>query len=189
MGRDDGFAVADVSSGHFDDAKIRKLWRLVEPSIPDMCEAMTLHMAAVLGSWRSGRRVDLEDAVPLWLPIRADLVSALVSAGLLDGKHRIPARSWTDWYGTASARREARRESGRLGGLAKAKRAGSDAKATLYPSGRQAGPSAPSDPDRPPRAGRSPKGGAPRGGKAKTPEEIMREEGGFAARLVEGGNR
>lgn len=140
MGREDGFVVADVSSGHFDDDKVRRLWRILG-NVPDMTEAMALHLATVLGSWRHGRRMTVEESVPLWLPIRSELVDALVSAKLLDRSTRVPIASWNDWYGPANARREARRESGRLGGLASGKVRSSDASATPNPSVRPSVPS------------------------------------------------
>jgi hypothetical protein len=189
MGRSDGFPTADVSVGHLDDDKIRKLWRILGPDQGAMTEAVATHLAVVLASWGSGRRKTLDESLPLWLSPSATVVDALVSAGLLDDQHRVPARSWRRHYGPAEARRAARVEAGRLGGIrsgeAKRKQPGSDAKATLYPSGRQAGPSSPSVPDRPNRARRSPQGGATREGEPTSLGEVMRAEGGFAAKLVE----
>src|SRR3990167_7508414 len=56
VSRDAGFAIADVASDHLDDDKVRKLWRLLG-SQPEMCAAVTLHLAVILSSWREGRRV------------------------------------------------------------------------------------------------------------------------------------
>ena len=139
--RDDGFAVADVSTSYYDDDKVRELWRILEGDVSAMCEAMTMHNATVIGSWRVGRRVTVNQAAPLWLPVREPIVEALVSARLLDRSRKVPPRSWAGWFGPAEARREERREAGRRGGIAKAKRTASSATAELYPTGRQAGPS------------------------------------------------
>jgi len=192
MGRDDGFAIADVSTKHLDDDKVRKLWRILAPDVGAMCEAITVHLAVVLASWGSGRRMTVDEAAPLWLSIREETVPALVRVGLLDARGRVPARSWSTYFGPAAARKKARQEAGRLGGQAKAQRRSSNATAELYPSGRQAGPSSPSVPDRPPREPRSPRGRAPRGDPPVSLGELMKGAGGFAASLVDdkkGGNR
>jgi hypothetical protein len=153
MGRSDGFVVADVSSGHFDDDKVRKLWRRLQPDAAAMCEAMTVHLAVVLASWRAGRRVTVEDALPLWLSPGEATVGVLADCGLLDRTGRIPMRSWNDWFGPAQSRKEARVEAGRLGGLAKAQRSSSGAKATPERrSTRPYRPSVPTDPSSPSRA-------------------------------------
>ena len=133
MGRGDGFAIADIASDYLDDEKVRRLWRRLG-DVVTMCEALTLHQATVLASWRSGRRVTVDEAAPLWLPVSEVLVAELVAVGMIDRTRRVPARSWSSWYGPAEARRSARVEAGRLGGQAKAKRSSSDATATLYPS-------------------------------------------------------
>lgn len=160
MGREDGFAIADVAVGLFDDDKVRKLWRRLEPDSRAMCEAMVVFQSVVLASWGAGRRKTVDESAPLWLSIAEETVPHLVAVGLLDRSGKVPKKSWDAFYGPAAARRAARVESGRLGGKAKAERAASDARATLYPSGRQAGPSVPSLPDRPPRARTASKAGA-----------------------------
>jgi hypothetical protein len=133
VSRDDGFAIADVDTGLLDDAKVRALWRLLgEPTA--MCHALTIREAVLLASWREGHRVTAETSAPVWLPLPTTLLDALVTVGLLDRSHRMPRRSWDSWFGPAYARREERREAGRRGGLAKAKRSSSSATATLYPS-------------------------------------------------------
>lgn len=191
MGRDDGFAIADIAVGHLDDDKVRKLWRLLAPDSAAMSEALMLHLAAVLASWGSGRRVTLDEAAPLWLPVDERLAGLLVDVGLLDRSRKVPSRSFTRWYGPAAARREARKAAGSLGGKAKAKRTSSDARASLYPSGRQAGPSVPSESDRPKRARREPSTGSPRGGEPTKLRDALAAAGGFAADLVakNGGDR
>jgi hypothetical protein len=119
MSRDDGFAVADVDSSYFDDAKMRDLWHsLGDPN--RMARAVCLHSATMLASWRAGCRVTVTQAVPLWLPADDDLLAALRTSKLLDRFGKIPSESWHEWFGTAYNRREVRRVSGRAGGLASA---------------------------------------------------------------------
>ena len=120
MSRDDGFAVADMDSGYFDDAKMRELWQKLRD--PDrMARAICLHSATTLASWRQGCRVTVAQAVPLWLPMDADLVTALRAVKLLDRAGKVPAEAWQVWFGTAYERREIRRAAGRTGGLASGK--------------------------------------------------------------------
>jgi hypothetical protein len=121
VSRDDGFAVADMDSGYFDDAKMRDLWHALNDA-DRMARAICLHSATLLASWRQGCRVTVAQAIPLWLPADADLVTALKVAKLLDRYGKIPPESWQRWFGAAYSRREVRRESGRAGGLAAAQR-------------------------------------------------------------------
>ena len=119
MSRDDGFTVADMDSGYFEDAKMRELWQALRD--PDrMARAICLHAATTLASWRQGCRVTVAQAVPLWLPLDPDLISALKAVKLLDRTGKVPAQSWQVWFGVAYERRETRREAGRAGGFAKA---------------------------------------------------------------------
>jgi len=134
VGREEGFAIADIASNHMDDEKVRRLWRVLEQDSTAMCEAVTAHFATVLASWREGKRVKLEEAAPLWLHVRPEITAALMAVGLLDRQKRVPARTWAGWYEPARARREARRDAGRSGGLAKAKRSSSVATAEAEPS-------------------------------------------------------
>lgn len=114
MSRDDGFAIADVATGHFDDPKVRKLWRLLGD--PDaMTRALVVHFAVLLGSWGEGRRVTVDEAVPVWLTVSDETLAALRSAGLIDRQGRLPRRSWDSWYGPAARRREAARAAGAEG--------------------------------------------------------------------------
>ena len=63
MSRDDGFAIADMDSGYFEDAKMRDLWqRLRDPD--RMARALCLHSATLLASWRAGERVTVTQAAP-----------------------------------------------------------------------------------------------------------------------------
>lgn len=165
MARDEGFTIADIASDYYDDEKIRRLWRrLQDPG--DMCEATTVHKATVLASWKEGKRVTVEEAVPLWLAARPEIVSALMAVGLLDRGRRVPSRSWSEWYEPARLRREARRAGGRNGGLAKAAASQAVAKpkpGSTRPAVRPVRPSV--RPDKPfsPRSPASPAGGE-RGG-------------------------
>jgi hypothetical protein len=116
MARDDGFAIADVDTGLFDDSKVRALWRqLGEPNA--VSRAMTIYVATLLESWATGRRVPAADAVPVWLPPAVDDLASLTAAGLLDADGRLPSRAWASWFGPARDRREAKRTGGRRGGL------------------------------------------------------------------------
>lgn len=183
MSRDAGFAIADVASGHLDDEKVRKLWRRLG-SQAEMCEAVTLHLAVVLASWREGRRVTAAAATPLWLTASPESVAALVAVGLLDRTHRVPLRTWTEWFGAATARREARREAGRRGGLARGKQSGSNASALLNPTGRQAGPSVPTVPtDRTPP---TPPGGRRAQSANGRPEKVADLLGGYQEFVASG---
>lgn len=181
MGRPDGFPTADIAVGHLDDDKVRKLWRLLEGDQAAMCEAITTHLAAVLASWGAGRRKPLEETLPLWLTPSDRVVSALVSAGLLDAEHRVPARSWRRHYGPAEARKIARTEAGRLAGLAsgrtRAERSFNGRERSPNPAG-PAGPAVPSSPPSRPSRGRA-RGGAPR-----SLGDAMAKAGGFAAELA-----
>lgn len=181
MGRDEGFAIADVASDYLDDSKVRNLWRRLAPDVGAMCEALVIREAVLLGSWREGRRVTVDDASPLWLPIREDLVEALVAVGLLDRTRRVPQRSWTSWFDPAVGRREARREAGRRGGVASGKRRRSDASSDAEPPPNPSGPSGPDRPIRPNRPSspaRAPaRGGAARGGSPVGFREAMASAG------------
>ena len=117
MSRDDGFDIADVDTGLFDDPKVRRLWRTVGDPVA-MSGCIALYMATLLASWRHGERLAVSEAVPVWMRVAPEHVAALRHAGLLDRRDKLPARSWEGWYGPAYARREARREAGRMGGRA-----------------------------------------------------------------------
>lgn len=147
MSRDDGFAVADVDSGYFDDAKLRDLWqRLRDPVL--MSQAVCLHQSTVLASWRHGERVTVTQAAPLWIVADQGLLDMLHAVGLLDSEFRIPSESWDEWFLPAYERREERRRSGALGGLrAGGQRSHSDALAMLQQ--RSSGTDSNAIPDRP----------------------------------------
>jgi hypothetical protein len=154
MSRPDGFNIMDVSTSIQDDPKFRRLAR----AHPDLwASALGLYVVLLAASWKAGDRVMLSDAWPLFLPIDPAVVAAL-SVELLDDEGRIPEDTWQGWYGPAQERREARRDSGRLGGRksgagrseASLQRRSSAAPATLNPSDR---PSTPSDRSARPREG------------------------------------
>lgn len=105
MSRDDGFDVADVATGLFDDPKVKALWRAIGDQ-GRVSHALALHMATLLASWRQGNRVTVQEAAPLWLDPDPELVAALKKARLLDSAGRIPARSWRGWFEPASERRD-----------------------------------------------------------------------------------
>ena len=148
MSRDDGFPVADVDSSYLDDPKMREMWqRLQDPE--RMARAVLLHAATVLASWRQGERVSVTQAAPVWLIADPELIGVLQAVHLLDRRGKIPAVSWTEWFGPAFTRREARRESGRAGGYAKAQRTSGDATATLQRTHGDALPVRPSVPSVP----------------------------------------
>jgi hypothetical protein len=114
MSRDGGFQVGDRSTRTlFDPCLIRAYQRAG-------LGVIVAWDAIVDASWLRGERVTLEDALlPLPYRIRIPTVrEALTEAGLLDEEGRIRAQSWASWFVPANDRREARRESGRRGGLA-----------------------------------------------------------------------
>jgi hypothetical protein len=127
------FTRADVSVDHLDDAKVRKLWRRLGDSSL-MCEAVTVHLAVVLASWRSGRRITVHDATPIWLTISEGTFDALVEVGLLDRSGRIPTRSWSRHFDPALGRRIERIEAGKRGGKASAERRSSGGSAEVNPT-------------------------------------------------------
>ena len=105
MSRDDGFDVADVATGLYDDPKVKALWH-------ELCDqgrmghALTLYMATVLASWRHGCRVTLDTAAPVWMEPDSSLVAALQAVKLLDKTRKVPIRAWNGWFGVAESRRE-----------------------------------------------------------------------------------
>lgn len=137
-----------MDSSYLDDPKMRALWQnLKDPE--RMARAVVLHAATVLASWRQGERVSVTQAAPLWLLVDDELVTALRAAKLIDRAGKVPAGSWSEWFGPAFDRRETRRESGRAGGYAKAQRSPSDATATPQRTHGDALPVRPSVPSGP----------------------------------------
>lgn len=130
MSRDDGFAIADVDSSYFDDAKLRDLWRRLKDESA-MARAVCLHLSTLVASWRQGERVTLAQAAPLWLDDDAELVAHLQACDLLDAECRVPSDAFDRWFGAAVARRDVRRSAGRAGGLASAKQRSTNREATV----------------------------------------------------------
>ncbi len=145
MSRDDGFAVADMDSAYFDDAKMRDLWQRIHDT-DRMARAVILHAATLLASWRQGERVTVNQAAPLWMIHDADCVADLKAVKMLDKAGRIPIGSWARWFGTAYGRREVRREIGRAGGLASGKSRSTDGEAVVQPDSTGSEPVRPSVP-------------------------------------------
>ena len=145
MSRDDGFAVADIDSGYLEDAKMRELWQRIRDE-DRMARAVLLHKATLLASWRHGERVTVAQASPTWLTVDADLVGHLKAVRLLDRDGRVSRASWSHWFGAACARRDAKREAGRAGGLARARNKASGATAEPQQRSGSAQPVRPSVP-------------------------------------------
>jgi hypothetical protein len=82
-----------------------------------MAQAVTVYLAVILESWRSGERSAAENAAPLWLADASDAVAGLSAVGLLDDAGRIPERAWRSWFGPAHDRLADARLRGQIGGL------------------------------------------------------------------------
>jgi len=120
MGRSDGFEIADTDTGMMSDPKILALARRLRDPIRTLA-CVALYDAVRLASWRSGRRLRLDETIPGWVlePVD-DLIAHLIAVHLLDPDQRIPIHAWEGWYGPARDRRERYRQLGSKGGLAKA---------------------------------------------------------------------
>jgi hypothetical protein len=140
VSRDDGFTVADIDSSYLEDAKMRALWqRLRDPAL--MAQAVVLHKATLLASWRHGERVTVAESAPTWLPVNAELVEHLVAVRLLDKVGKVSPTSWRHWFGAANDRRAKRRDAGQKGGI-RSGQARSNASASVEQ------PSSDAEPDR-----------------------------------------
>lgn len=116
MSRDDGFAIADVSTSLYSHPRVVALARLLRDGTQTAAH-VAIFEAVLLASWGAGRRLTLDEACPAWWLDPVDELRAnLQAVGLLDSEARIPDDSWASWFEPAFERREARRESGRLGG-------------------------------------------------------------------------
>lgn len=122
MSREGGSSRADWDTSYFDDPKVKALWRIVEPDVATMCECLAVHEATVMATWREGRRVTADDALPLWFPapVPERLVELLARVGLLDSSRKVPLKSFRGWISPALARISAASEAGRKAGLASA---------------------------------------------------------------------
>jgi hypothetical protein len=131
MSREDGFSTADVDPGLMHDPKMIALARQAHDAGLTM-SCVGLYLATLLASWRDGDRVSIEDAAPAWWSDPIDPFRArLEDVGLLDADGCVPPHAWDAWFGPARDRRELRREAGRRGGEASAKRRSSTATAPL----------------------------------------------------------
>lgn len=102
MSRDDGFAVMDVSTDLVNDPKIRKLYR----HAPDHADRAVVAYLSTMGeSWKAGRRVNVDDAWPAFIPFDQSAVAALVHVGLIDGRGMVMSKAWRGWFGPADDRR------------------------------------------------------------------------------------
>jgi hypothetical protein len=107
MSRDDGFAVMDVSTDLVNDPKVRKLFR----HAPDHAAcAFLAYIATVAESWKAGRRVNVDDAWPGFVPFDKAAIEALAAVGLLDKTGRVTVKAWRGWYVAANQRRLKSRE-------------------------------------------------------------------------------
>jgi len=120
MSRNGGSTRADWDTSYMDDAKVKALWRILEPDVATMCECLAVHEATTLSTWREGRRVTVSEALPLWFPspVSPRILELLVRVRLLDSQHRIPSKSWKGWIEPALRRIAAASEAGRVAGLA-----------------------------------------------------------------------
>lgn len=144
VSRDDGFTRADIDSSYFEDAKMRALWNLLRDA-DKMARAVVLHKATLLSSWRHGERVTVHEAAPIWLPVDAELVTALVSVKLLDKGGRVAPASWKRWIGPAIERREKRRVAGQAGGRASGRVRSSNREANVQQPSTFAEPNQPTN--------------------------------------------
>ena len=120
MSREGGSARADWDTSYMDDAKVKALWRIVEPDVATMCECLAVHEATVLATWREGRRVAADEALPLWFPapVSPRILDLLIRVKMLDSAHKVPQKSWRGWIEPALDRIAAASEAGRKAGIA-----------------------------------------------------------------------
>lgn len=120
MSRQGGSARADWDTSYMDDAKVKALWRILEPDVATMCECLIVHEATVLATWREGRRVPVSEALPLWFPapVSPRILELLIRVRMLDSAHKVPVKSWKGWIEPALERIAAASEAGRKAGLA-----------------------------------------------------------------------
>lgn len=137
MSRDEGFAIADVSTAKHTDPKFRKLWRLLQDEAA-MNAAGMLYEAVQLTSWQHGDRLTAEDAAPHWMSDITAPTAALIAVGLLDENTRLPAHAWNAWFAPAVERRANLRERWK-----RSNRRRSKADTTLLPRGYDAGTATP----------------------------------------------
>lgn len=114
MSRDEGFAIADISTSTLEDRRVKRLWWNLR-DVAAMSAALVVYEAVQLMSWSRGERARAELARPEWMTDAEAAIEALVSVGLLDKSHRIPKRDWNATVGKAiEDRRAERRRTKRL---------------------------------------------------------------------------
>lgn len=109
MSREEGFAIADISTAKHTDPKFKALWRYLRDE-QAMNAAAVIYEAVQLSSWQHGERITADDAAPSWIVDLDKPVEALVHVGLLDSDRLIPEHAWIAWFGPACDRRKALRE-------------------------------------------------------------------------------
>jgi hypothetical protein len=153
--RDEGFAVMDVSTSICDDPKFRRLAREHPEHI---ASGFVAYVATMAESWRTGRRVRVEDAWPSVLPFVPESAGALRDVGLLDRAGKVPMKTWAGWFDPAARRRESSRERWRRYNAQRDKHPPPDADTTDIPRGSDVDtatsvppvPSGPTGPSAPP---------------------------------------
>jgi len=131
MSRDGGFQVGDRSSRTLYDVRLVRATRKAGLAVVVAWDAI------VDASWEAGERVPFDDAIdtlPYDLGDSMSIKAALTSVGLLeDGLIR--EDSWTNWFGAAEDRREAKRERDRTYAAARRQRVAAES-APVVPSVR-----------------------------------------------------
>ncbi len=105
MTRSGGFSRADIDPALDADRRVKALVRRVRDPLRTAA-TMYLFVLTYLESWRTGERVSLDDALPLWWADDAEDARAdLIAVGLLDAESRVTEETWQDWYTPALQRR------------------------------------------------------------------------------------
>lgn len=149
MSRAEGFAVMDVSTSICDEPKFRRLQR----ENPELLAAgFTAYLSVMAESWKAGRRVNIEDAWPSFLPFDRATADALIRVGLLDRRGLLSPKGWRGWFEPARERRDkardrwARYNAKRDADTTPPPRGNDVATATSVPSVSPSVPPAPTDP-------------------------------------------
>ncbi len=102
MSRDEGFAVMDVSTSLLSDTKVKRLLRHAPDRYP---VAVLAYLSTMAESWKTGKRVPVEDAWPAGVPVDPLAIEALSHVGLVDASGLIVVKTWRSWFGKAKSRR------------------------------------------------------------------------------------
>jgi hypothetical protein len=105
--RADGFAIMDVSTSICDDPKFRRLQR-ENPEL--VAPAFAAYVAVMAESWKSGKRVPVEDAWPGFLPFDQAACDALRRVALVDARGLVSTKAWRGWFEPARERRSKSRD-------------------------------------------------------------------------------